>query len=91
MTAPVTPEFAEILTPPALDFVARLHRRFNARRRELLARRRQLQARLDAGYVPDFLPQTRGIRESEWRVVDMPGRPARPPRRDHRARSIGRW
>jgi malate synthase len=72
VTAPMTPEFAEILTPPALDFVARLHRRFNGRRRELLTRRRQLQERLDAGYVPDFLPQTRGIRESEWRVVDIP-------------------
>jgi len=72
VVAPVTPEFAEILTPAALEFVARLQRRFNPRRRELLARRRQLQVQLDAGYLPDFLPQTRGIRESNWRVVDIP-------------------
>jgi malate synthase len=71
LTAPITPEFAEILTPQALEFVARLQRRFNGRRRELLARRRQMQERIDEGYLPEFLPQTRGIRESEWRVVDI--------------------
>ena len=54
VTAPVTPEFAEILTPRALEFLARLQRRFNTQRRELLARRRQLQERLDEGDVPDF-------------------------------------
>jgi malate synthase len=68
----LTPEYAEILTPAALEFVARLHRRFNPRRRELLARRQQVQARLDAGQLLDFLPQTRGIRDSNWRVVDVP-------------------
>ena len=72
VTGPMSPEFAEILTPNALEFVARLQRRFNHRRRELLARRQQVQDQLDAGHLPDFLPQTRGIRESNWRVVDVP-------------------
>ncbi|MBI2824187.1 MAG: malate synthase A [Planctomycetia bacterium] len=72
VTAPLSEMDREILTPAALDFVARLHRRFNHRRRELLARRQQVQARLDAGQLPDFLPETRGIRESNWRVVDVP-------------------
>ena len=72
VTGSMQPEFAEILTPNALEFVARLQRRFNPRRRELLARRQQVQDRLDAGQLPDFLPQTRGIRESDWRVVDVP-------------------
>jgi malate synthase len=80
----VTREFAEILTPAALEFVARLQRRFNHRRRELLARRQQVQARLDAGQLPDFLPQTRGIREANWRVVDIP-----PDLRDRRVEITG--
>jgi len=35
----VTAEFAQILTSQALDFVAKLHRAFESRRQELLARR----------------------------------------------------
>ncbi len=54
--APITPEFAQILTPDAIAFVAKLHRAFNGRRLELLARRKQRQAQLDAGQLPDFLP-----------------------------------
>jgi len=72
VTAPMSPGFEEILTPAALEFVARLHRRFNSRRRELLARRLQVQEQLDAGRQPDFLPETRRLRESAWRVVDLP-------------------
>jgi malate synthase len=72
ITGPLIPEGVEILTPGALEFLARLQRRFNPRRRELLARRQQVQARLEAGQLPDFLPQTRGIRDSDWRVVDIP-------------------
>ncbi len=66
------PRFAEILTPEALAFVAALHRRFNARRVELLQARRARQARLSAGELPDFLPETRHIRTGDWRVAPIP-------------------
>ena len=64
---------AEILTPEALAFVGELHRRFEPRRLELLAARAERQARLDAGELPDFLPETRDIREDDWRVAPVPG------------------
>lgn len=72
ITAPITPEFAEILTPEALEFVAKLHRAFNGRRKELLAKRETRQAELEAGKMPDFLPETKHIRESEWTVAPLP-------------------
>ena len=57
------PEWSEILTPEALAFVAALHREFNPRRLELLARREARKQRIDAGELPDFLPETKEIRE----------------------------
>jgi malate synthase len=66
------PRFDEILTPAALAFLADLHRRFDARRRELLARRTARQKLFDAGERPDFLPETRAIREGGWRVAPIP-------------------
>ena len=63
----------EILTPAALAFVARLHRSFNPRRKELLAARTECQARFDAGELPDFLPDTAHIRaDPTWRVAPAP-------------------
>ncbi|WP_293914728.1 malate synthase A [Deinococcus sp.] len=72
ISAPVTPDFARILTPDALNFVAGLHRTFNARRLELLEGRELRQTRLDAGELPDFLPETLGVRESAWTVAPLP-------------------
>ncbi|MBM3356661.1 MAG: malate synthase A [Betaproteobacteria bacterium] len=68
----VTPQFAEILTPQALTFVAKLARKFEGRRHELMQLRDKRQAELDAGKLPDFLPQTTHIRESEWTVAPVP-------------------
>lgn len=62
----------EILTPAALAFVADLHRSFNPRRLELLEGRRQRQARLDAGELPDFLPETAEVRAGTWQVAATP-------------------
>jgi len=70
--APVTGAGARILTPPALDFVAGLHREFESTRRACLARRVERQAAFDAGALPDFLPETRAIREAEWTVASTP-------------------
>ncbi len=63
---------ARVLTPEATAFVAKLHRAFGARREELLAHRRERQARLDAGERPGFLPETRHIREGDWKVAPTP-------------------
>jgi malate synthase len=52
--------------------VADLHRQFDARRRVLLAARRQRQERFDAGVLPDFLPDTEHIRSSNWCVAPPP-------------------
>jgi len=67
-----TGEFSQILTPEALDFVAKLHQRFESRRQELLARRAARQKEFDAGALPDFLPETKRIRESDWQVAAQP-------------------
>ena len=68
----ITPEFAQVLTPEALTFVAKLHRRFESRRQELLARRAARQKAFDAGAKPDFLEETRHVRDSEWQVASQP-------------------
>jgi malate synthase len=68
---PMLPRFADVLTPAALDFVARLHREFNPTRQSLLEARHARQAQFDAGELPDFLAETRHIREADWRVVPV--------------------
>jgi malate synthase len=72
IVAEVTPEFAEILIPEALAFVAKLELAFGERRRQLLALRERRQADIDAGKMPDYLPETAHIRESEWTVCPIP-------------------
>ncbi|MDQ2861503.1 MAG: malate synthase A [Pseudomonadota bacterium] len=63
---------AEILTPEALEFLAGLHRRFDRRRRELLAARAERQTRFDAGERPNFLKETQAIRDGDWTVAPIP-------------------
>jgi malate synthase len=70
--APATGRYAEILTPEAVAFVVGLQRTFNEQRKELLAARTVRQKRLDAGERPDFLKETKHIRESEWTVESLP-------------------
>ncbi len=72
ISAPITANHATVLTPEAIAFLVRLQRAHNARRKELLAARTTRQAALDAGHKPDFLPETRAIRESEWTVAPLP-------------------
>jgi malate synthase len=62
----------EILSAAALAFVAGLHRRFNRRRLELLARRTERQEDFDAGKLPDFLADTKSIRNGDWKVSKIP-------------------
>jgi malate synthase len=68
----VATEFQEILSPEALTFVAELAREFEPTRRRLMQARAQRQAEIDAGRTPDFLGETRNIREADWRVPPAP-------------------
>jgi len=66
-------EFAEILTPPTLNFVAKLEREFRETRRVLLQKRVERQAEIDAGAMPNFLSTTQKIRDDAvWRVAPIP-------------------
>ena len=68
INAPLQPGYETILTPEALELVAKLHRAFEPRRQELLKARVERQARIDAGEMPDFLPETKHVREGDWKL-----------------------
>ncbi len=68
----VEPRFEAVLSKEALAFVARLQREFGETRSALLQRRAERQAELDAGVRPDFLAETRHVREGDWRVAPVP-------------------
>ena len=71
--AEVSPAQAEILTTEALALVAKLHREFEPRREELLAKRVERAEQIDAGVDPDFLPETKHIRDDpSWKVAPAP-------------------
>ncbi|PFG36290.1 malate synthase [Flavimobilis soli] len=70
VAGPDVPGAAQILTPEALEFVASLHERFAARRHEILQARQRARALIEDGVDPDFLPETRHVREDRtWRVA----------------------
>ena len=69
---PLQSGYETILTPEAMEFVADLTRRFGDRVQALLAARAERQRELDTGKLPDFLPHTKQIRESDWRVTTIP-------------------
>ncbi|MMZ56430.1 Malate synthase A [compost metagenome] len=64
--------YEEILTPGALEFVATLQRKFNKTRISLLQRREERQKEIDAGKMPDFLPETEHIRNGVWTIAPLP-------------------
>jgi malate synthase len=72
ITATISPATEEILVPEVIELIAALHRSFNQRRKELLQRRQQRQADLDAGQTPDFLAATENVRKSDWTVAPIP-------------------
>jgi len=69
---PVQGRFSEILTSEALAFLASLQEAFNPTRLALLRTRAQRQEELRRGRSPDFLPETRSVREGTWRVAEIP-------------------
>jgi malate synthase len=72
ITGAVKPGYERVLTPEALEFVAAIARRFEAQRQGLLQARAVRQAAWDAGGLPDFLPETKAIREGDWKVAPIP-------------------
>ena len=70
--APITDSYAEILTPEAVAFVVDLQRTFNQRRKDLLAARHDRQKRIDAGEKPNFLAETKSVRDADWTVAPLP-------------------
>jgi malate synthase len=68
----ITPAFSEILTSEALAFVAKLQRQFGTRRRQCLEQRQERQRRLHQGEGLDFLPETKQIREGDWKCAPIP-------------------
>jgi len=69
---PVRPGYEEILTRPALELLADLHRRFDARRRQLLDNRVEACKRVDQGDLPSFPEATSAVREGDWKVAPQP-------------------
>lgn len=72
INAPISDAFGKVLTPDALALVAKLHRTFEPRRQELLRKRVERQREIDAGKRPDFLSETRAIREGDWKIASLP-------------------
>jgi len=70
--APVPATYSEILSPQALAFVAKLARKFETRRRDLMAQRVVRQTEFDAGKLPDFLAATKSIRDGNWTIGPVP-------------------
>jgi malate synthase len=81
---PDVPGQDRILTPQAIEFVEQLVRRFGPRREQLLARRQEVQRRLRAGGMPDFLEETADVRSAEWSVA-----PSAPDLTDRRVEITG--
>ncbi len=72
IVGPMKPGYERILSAEAVAFIADLHRRFEPRRRQLMARRIDIQARIDGGQMPDFLAETANIRAGDWTVAPIP-------------------
>ncbi len=69
ITAPVSDAQKSVLTEEAVAFLRKLSSAFEERRQECLAQRHERQARIDGGELPDFLPETAGMRKAEWSVA----------------------
>lgn len=90
VAGPRVPRAEEVLTPEAVAFVVGLHRTFESRRQELLARRRARRVEIAQAGTLDFLPETAEIRAADWQVAPAPGR-CRTAGWRSPARPTGRW
>ncbi|QEC45837.1 malate synthase A [Pseudobacter ginsenosidimutans] len=72
ITGPLHPGYEHVLNDEALRFLVALQRSFNHRRKVLLLEREQNQQRIDQGWKPGFLAETKSIREGKWTVDPVP-------------------
>jgi len=70
--APLSSEAQALFTPEASAFLLELQRRFGPTRQSLLARRKEVLARLQKGEMPNFLAETKAVRESRWTIAPVP-------------------
>ncbi len=70
--APDLDDARQIITPEAIKFLELLARHFGPRRQALLQRRKEIQGCLRSGVLPDFLEETREVRERSWSVAPAP-------------------
>jgi malate synthase len=72
IAAPATDAQESILSSEAVGFLVKLSKAFEPRRKSLLEARRLRQKEIDGGLLPDFLPETQSIRQSDWSVAPIP-------------------
>ncbi len=72
ITGAVAPEHQAIFPDKAQTFLSLLCENFAGRVEQLLQAREEKQARIDAGELPDFLPETQDIREGSWKILGIP-------------------
>ncbi|EPN5005518.1 malate synthase A [Vibrio parahaemolyticus] len=72
VTGALAPEHQAIFPVEAQTFLSLLCEKFAGRVEELLEAREEKQARIDAGELPDFLPETQDIREGSWKILGIP-------------------
>ena len=65
-------EVKKIFSSQCLEFLTDLHNLFNSKRIHLLEEREKIQQKIDSGWMPDFLEETRSIRESDWTILSTP-------------------
>ena len=66
------PAYSQLLNPEALVFIQGLVENFSQRVQQILQTRIQVQSNYDQGLLPDFIPETKGIRDSDWQVAALP-------------------
>ncbi|EFO45475.1 malate synthase A [Vibrio parahaemolyticus] len=72
VTGALAPEHQAIFPVEAQTFLSLLCEKFAGRVEELLEAREEKQALIDAGELPDFLPDTQDIREGSWKILGIP-------------------
>ncbi|MGY0617335.1 malate synthase A [Vibrio sp. FJH11] len=72
VTGALAPEHQAIFPSEAQTFLSLLCEKYAGRVEQLLQAREEKQARIDAGALPDFLPETQDIREGSWKILGIP-------------------
>jgi len=65
-------KYNEIISDEAIEFIKEIHEKFNNKRLELLNERKKRQKTIDNGGKLDFLEETKKIRDSNWKIKNIP-------------------